>query len=220
MSKVGQWKSASAAGALLEILRYPRSEISSPEGFALPRLPERPFRALLRGRLPEFPWLWSQATTVPWVCGAGGMRLPLPRLWRHPFHGSPERKPCGIPVAVVCDHGAVVSTGFPSPDAGWVPAAPATWASGACHLLSQSNGGAAVGRTKRGITSFTCVRAAESVRRPGLARSSGDGRAHPLGNASYFRFGVNLLGIPPSGPRPPDRFSRPLWRCPRHGARP
>ncbi len=47
------------------------------------------------------------------------MRLPLPRLWRHPFHGSPERKSSGIPVAVVCDHGAVVSTGFPSPDAGW-----------------------------------------------------------------------------------------------------
>ncbi|MBW8065011.1 MAG: hypothetical protein FVQ04_03915 [Nitrospira sp.] len=115
------------------------------------------------------------------------MRLPLPRLWRHPFHGSPERKPSGIPVAVVCDHGAVVSTGFPSPDAGWVPAAPATRASGACHLLSQSHGGAAVGRTKRGITSFTFVRAAESVRRLGLADSSGDGRAHPLGHASYFR---------------------------------
>ncbi len=69
------------------------------------------------------------------------MRLPLPRLWRHPFHGSPERKPSGIPVAVVCDHGAVVSTGFPSPDAGWVPAAPAKWASGAYHLLSQIKGG-------------------------------------------------------------------------------
>jgi len=108
------------------------------------------------------------------------MRLPLPRLWRHPFHGSPERKSSGIPVAVVCDHGAVVSTGFPSPDAGWVPAAPATWASGACHPLSQRNGGAAVGRTKRGITSFTCVRAAESVRRSGLARSSGEVRAQPL----------------------------------------
>ncbi len=99
----------------------------------------------------------AAATTVPWVCGAGGMRLPLPRLSRHPFHGSPERvscrltisaarpnvvllirrtvRPSGIPVAVVCDHGAVVSTGFPSPDAGWVPAAPATWASGACHRL-------------------------------------------------------------------------------------
>ncbi len=90
------------------------------------------------------------------------MRLPLPRLWRHPFHGSPERvscrltisaartdmvllsrrtvRPSGIPVAVVCDHGAVVSTGFPSPDAGGVPAAPATRASGAGHLLSQSHG--------------------------------------------------------------------------------
>jgi len=123
------------------------------------------------------------------------MRLPLPRLWRHPFHGSPERKPSGIPVAVVCDHGAVVSTGFPSPDAGWVPAAPATRASGACHLLSQRNGGAAVGRTKRGITSFTCVRAAESVRRPGLARSFGEGRAHPLGHASYFRMKPSPLPV-------------------------
>ena len=47
--------------------------------------------------------------------------LPLPRLSRHPFHGSPEWKPSGIPVAVVCDHGAVVSTGFPPPDAGWGP---------------------------------------------------------------------------------------------------
>ncbi|MEE9205156.1 MAG: hypothetical protein V3U08_09070, partial [Nitrospirales bacterium] len=28
-------------------------------------------------------------------------------------------RPSGIPVAVVCGHGAVVSTGFPSPDAGW-----------------------------------------------------------------------------------------------------
>ena len=51
--------------------------------------------------------------------------LPLPRLSRHPFHGSPEWKPSGIPVAVVCDHGAVVSTGFPSPNAGRGPAAPA-----------------------------------------------------------------------------------------------
>ena len=54
--------------------------------------------------------------------------LPLPRLSRHPFHGSPEWKPSGIPVAVVCDHGAVVSTSFPSPDAGRGPAAPATYA--------------------------------------------------------------------------------------------
>ena len=51
--------------------------------------------------------------------------LSLPRLSRHPFHGSPEWKPSGIPVAVVYDHGAVVSTSFPSPDAGWGPAAPA-----------------------------------------------------------------------------------------------
>ena len=47
--------------------------------------------------------------------------LPLPRLSRHPFHGSPEWKPSGIPVAVVYDHDAVVSTGFPPPDAGWGP---------------------------------------------------------------------------------------------------
>ena len=36
-------------------------------------------------------------------------------------HGSPEWKPSGIPVAVVCDHGAVVRTGFPPPDAGRGP---------------------------------------------------------------------------------------------------
>src|SRR5437764_13471822 len=53
---------------------------------------------------------------------------PLPRLPRHPFHGSPEWKPSGIPVAVVCDHGAVVSTSFPSPDAGWGPSAPTKFA--------------------------------------------------------------------------------------------
>ncbi len=41
-------------------------------------------------------------------------------------------------------------------------------------------GKTSVGRTKRGITSFTCVRAAESVRRPGLARSSGEVSAHPF----------------------------------------
>jgi len=33
--------------------------MSLPEGFALPRLPERPFRALSTGILPEFPWQWS-----------------------------------------------------------------------------------------------------------------------------------------------------------------
>ena len=49
----------------------------------------------------------------------------LPRLLRHPFLGTSEWKPSGIPVAVVCDHGAVVSTGFPSPNAGRGPAAPA-----------------------------------------------------------------------------------------------
>src|SRR5206468_5684587 len=46
---------------------------------------------------------------------------PLPRLPRHPFLGSPKWNPSGIPVAVVCDHGAVVSTSFPSSDAGWGP---------------------------------------------------------------------------------------------------
>ncbi|MBI4402397.1 MAG: hypothetical protein HY581_12295 [Nitrospirae bacterium] len=51
----------------------------------------------------------------------GSMRSSAPRLSRHPFHGSPEWKPSGIPVAVVYNHGAVVSTGFPSPDAGWAP---------------------------------------------------------------------------------------------------
>ena len=45
-----------------------------------------------------------------------------------PFHGSPKWKPSGIPVVVVCDHGAVVSTGFPPPAAGWGPAAPAKYA--------------------------------------------------------------------------------------------
>ncbi len=52
----------------------------------------------------------------------------LPRLARLPIHGGPKRKPSGIPVAVVCDHGAVVSTGFPSSDAGRVPAAAAKFA--------------------------------------------------------------------------------------------
>ncbi len=37
----------------------------------------------------------------------------LPCLPRHPFLSSPNWKPSGIPVAVVCDHGAVVSTSFP-----------------------------------------------------------------------------------------------------------
>lgn len=45
----------------------------------------------------------------------------LPRLPRHPFHGAPEWKPSGILSAVVFDHGASVSTGFPSPDAGRGP---------------------------------------------------------------------------------------------------
>ena len=41
--------------------------------------------------------------------------LPLPRLSRHPFHGSPGWKPSGIPAAVVVlDHYALVSSGFPT----------------------------------------------------------------------------------------------------------
>jgi len=40
-------------------------------------------------------------------------------------------------------------------------------------------GRVSVGRTMRGITSITFVRAAESVRRPGLARSSGEVRSEP-----------------------------------------
>ncbi len=40
-------------------------------------------------------------------------------------------------------------------------------------------GRVSVGRTMRGITSITFVRAAESVRRPGLARSSGKFRSEP-----------------------------------------
>ena len=48
-----------------------------------------------------------------------------PRLSRHPCHGAPKRNPSGIPSAMVSDHGASVSTGFPSSDAGRGPAAPA-----------------------------------------------------------------------------------------------
>jgi len=40
-------------------------------------------------------------------------------------HGAPKWKPSGIRVAMVFDHGAVVSSGFPSSDAGRGPAAPA-----------------------------------------------------------------------------------------------
>ena len=42
----------------------------------------------------------------------------LSRLPRHPFHGAPNWKPSGIPAPWSGDHGAVVSTGFPSSDAG------------------------------------------------------------------------------------------------------
>ncbi len=56
--------------------------------------------------------------------------LSLLRLSRLPFHGGPKGKPSGIPVAVICDRGAVVSTGFPSPAAGRGSAAPAHVAPG------------------------------------------------------------------------------------------
>jgi hypothetical protein len=52
------------------------------------------------------------------------MRSSLPRLPRHPCHGSPERKPSGIPSSR--DHVIAVpsvSSSFPSPDAGRGPAA-------------------------------------------------------------------------------------------------
>jgi hypothetical protein len=51
--------------------------------------------------------------------------LSLQRLPRHPLHGSLERKPSGIPAATIDDRGALVSSSFPSPDAGRAPAAPA-----------------------------------------------------------------------------------------------
>jgi len=50
-------------------------------------------------------------------------------------------------------------------------------------------GEASVGRTMRGITSITFVRAAESVRRLGLARSSGEARSEP-----WHTFVVALMG--------------------------
>src|SRR5438034_11661356 len=58
--------------------------------------------------------------TLQVACGQS-----LPRLSRHPIHGAPKWKPSGIRVAMVFDHGAVVSSGFPSSDAGRGPAAPA-----------------------------------------------------------------------------------------------
>ena len=67
--------------------------------------------------------------------------LSLPRLSRHPFHGAPKRNPSGIPVAMVFDHGAVVSSGFPSSDAGWGPAAPADVRSKPYHTVSEEASG-------------------------------------------------------------------------------
>jgi hypothetical protein len=76
---------------------------------------------------------WSDPFTVAVADGAvdedryGAPRaygLRRTRLPRYPFHGGQERKPSGIPVAMVFDHGAVISTGFPSSDAGWGPTAP------------------------------------------------------------------------------------------------
>ncbi len=66
-------------------------------------------------------------------------------LSRHPCLGSQEWKPSGIPVAVVCDYGAVVSTSFPSPDAGGDPAAPATYAPDRMSSLLGLGIGALVG---------------------------------------------------------------------------
>jgi len=62
--------------------------------------------------------------------------LSLPRLLRHPFHGSPEWKPSGIPAAAVADRSALVSSSFPSPDAGWGPyRSSERLLRTACHLL-------------------------------------------------------------------------------------
>lgn len=54
--------------------------------------------------------------------------LPRTLLSRHPFHGSPERKPSGIPVAAVFDRGAVVSTGVPFRLSGGAPPLPSMFA--------------------------------------------------------------------------------------------
>lgn len=47
------------------------------------------------------------------------------RLPQRPIHGAQERKPSGIPSSTVFDRAFAVSSSFPSPDAGWDPAAPA-----------------------------------------------------------------------------------------------
>src|SRR5881397_1410305 len=63
--------------------------------------------------------------------GAGGRRSIASAPLAAPRNGSPEWKPSGIPAAaVVHDHGALVSSGFPSLDAGQDPAAPADVRSG------------------------------------------------------------------------------------------
>jgi len=49
----------------------------------------------------------------------------------------------------------------------------------------------AEGRTVRRIRSTTFVRAAKELRRSGLSHSSGQGGAHPLGNARDVRIRVN-----------------------------
>ncbi|MCZ6781226.1 MAG: hypothetical protein O7C73_06250, partial [Nitrospirae bacterium] len=49
-----------------------------------------------------------------------------PPLWPHPTPRTTERQHTRIPRPGVLEPRAVVSTGFPAPDAGWVPAAPAT----------------------------------------------------------------------------------------------
>ncbi|TLY42095.1 MAG: hypothetical protein E6K61_04035 [Nitrospirae bacterium] len=71
---------------------------------------------------------------------------PLPRLSRHPFHGSPEWKPSGIPVAVVCDHGAVGQYRLSSSGCrvGTPPHRQRTLQT-ACHLLIRLGVGALVG---------------------------------------------------------------------------
>ena len=53
----------------------------------------------------------------------------LQSLSRHPFHGALKWNPSGIPAAVVFDHGALVSTGFPSRQSlGGDPTPPANFA--------------------------------------------------------------------------------------------
>ena len=61
----------------------------------------------------------SVAPTRVHLAGVAGGRMAVPGFCAPAplgatLSGLPERKPSGIPVAVVCDHGAVVSTSFPS----------------------------------------------------------------------------------------------------------